>query len=236
MRAAGGLLRSTPSSPAPSSTTSIHRLGSRTCSHASTIMLSRGWLNYCRGTGESLCRAMSKRREPRGHMRASGLSAADKSAVTPACQQLIDGFLKPRFMLTIRPTQFNYPVDILGKWHGTKYRFIQRYRGATCQSNGGLLHSQLARTLAHHAQSHRPGRVTEARIDGHRDRIARSARQPPTMSPWNPCILTYQTSTIGWLSGQGGRSAAWKCCHLARPLETHRYRTRRRNRSGWKCG
>jgi hypothetical protein len=61
-------------------------------------------------------------------MRASGLSAADKSAVTAACQQLIDDFLKPRFLPTIRPTQFNYPVDILGKWHGTKYRFIQRYR------------------------------------------------------------------------------------------------------------
>ena len=28
----------------------------------------------------------------------------------------------------IRATEFNYPVDILGKWHGTKYRFIQRYR------------------------------------------------------------------------------------------------------------
>jgi hypothetical protein len=61
-------------------------------------------------------------------MRASGLSAADKSAVTAACQQLIDDFLKPRFLPTIRPTQFNYPVDIQGKWHGTKYRFIQRYR------------------------------------------------------------------------------------------------------------
>ena len=58
------------------------------------------------------------------HMRASGLSAADKSVVTAACQQLIDGFLKPRFLATIRPTQFNYPVDILGKWHGTKYRLI----------------------------------------------------------------------------------------------------------------
>jgi hypothetical protein len=61
-------------------------------------------------------------------MRANGLSAADKLAVTAACQQLIDDFLKPRFLPTIRPTQFNYPVDIRGKWHGTKYRFIQRYR------------------------------------------------------------------------------------------------------------
>jgi hypothetical protein len=92
------------------------------------IMLSIGWMSFCPGTGESPCRAMSKQREPRGRMTTSGLSAADKSAVTAACQQLIDDFLKPRFLSTIRPTQFNYPVDILGKWHGTKYRFIQRYR------------------------------------------------------------------------------------------------------------
>jgi len=52
-------------------------------------------------------------------MRSSDFSPAEKSAVTAACQHLIDDFLKPRFLPTIRPTQFNYPVDILGKWHGT---------------------------------------------------------------------------------------------------------------------
>jgi hypothetical protein len=46
-------------------------------------------------------------------MRSTGLSAAEKSAVTAACQQLIDGFFKPRFLPAIRPTEFNYPVDIL---------------------------------------------------------------------------------------------------------------------------
>jgi hypothetical protein len=61
-------------------------------------------------------------------MRSTGLSAAEKSAVTAACQELIDNFLKPSFLSAIRPTQFNYPVDILGKWLGTKYRFVQRYR------------------------------------------------------------------------------------------------------------
>jgi hypothetical protein len=69
-------------------------------------------------------------------MRSSGFSAAEKSAVTAACQHLIDGFLKPRFLPTIRPTQFNYPVDILGKWHGTKYRFIQRYRSGFPENLG----------------------------------------------------------------------------------------------------
>lgn len=69
-------------------------------------------------------------------MRSSGLSAAEKSTVTAACRELIDNFLKPRFLPTIRPTQFNYPVDILGKWLGTKYRFVQRYRSGFGPSFG----------------------------------------------------------------------------------------------------
>jgi hypothetical protein len=69
-------------------------------------------------------------------VRSTGFSAAEKSAVTSACQNLIDGFLKPRFLPTIRPTQFNYPIDILGKWHGTKYRFIQCYRSGFRETLG----------------------------------------------------------------------------------------------------
>jgi hypothetical protein len=78
-------------------------------------------------------------------MRASGLSAADKSAVTTACQRLIGDFLKPRFLPAIRPTQFNYPVDILGKWHGTKYRFIQRYRSGFPENLGEEFDAPFAR-------------------------------------------------------------------------------------------
>ena len=36
--------------------------------------------------------------------------------------------MKPRFLPEIRPTEFNYCVDILGKWHGMNYRFIQLFR------------------------------------------------------------------------------------------------------------
>ena len=64
-------------------------------------------------------------------LRSNAFSAAEKSVVTATCQQFIDGFLKPCFLPIIRPTQFNYPVDILGKWHGTKYRFIRRYPPAS---------------------------------------------------------------------------------------------------------
>jgi len=58
----------------------------------------------------------------------SVLSEAEKAAITVRCQHFIGTVLKPRFLPEIRPTPFNYPVDILGKWRGTKYRFLQRYR------------------------------------------------------------------------------------------------------------
>jgi hypothetical protein len=78
-------------------------------------------------------------------VRSTGFSAAEKSAVTSACQNLIDDFLKPRFLPTIRPTQFNYPIDILGKWHGTKYRFIQRYRSGFPENLGEEFDAPFAR-------------------------------------------------------------------------------------------
>ncbi len=55
-------------------------------------------------------------------------SAAEKSAIIAACERLVAEVLKPRYLPEIRPTEFNYPVDIYGKWHGDKYRFITRYR------------------------------------------------------------------------------------------------------------
>ena len=61
-------------------------------------------------------------------MAAKGPSEAEKSHITATCQRFIDETLKPRFLPAIRPTEFNYPVDIQGKWHGGRYRFIQRYQ------------------------------------------------------------------------------------------------------------
>src|SRR6202008_555823 len=42
--------------------------------------------------------------------------------------RLIEETLKPRFLPAVRPTEFNYPVDIFGKWRGSKYSFVVRYR------------------------------------------------------------------------------------------------------------
>jgi hypothetical protein len=40
------------------------------------------------------------------------------------CERFIVDLLKLRFLPAIRPTQFNYPVDLIGKWRGSKYGFI----------------------------------------------------------------------------------------------------------------
>jgi hypothetical protein len=56
------------------------------------------------------------------------LTQEEKTTVATICEQFIAEALKPRFLPEIRPTQFNYPVDIFGKWHGSKYSFITRYR------------------------------------------------------------------------------------------------------------
>lgn len=59
---------------------------------------------------------------------ASTPSAQKKAAITAACERFMAEVLRPRFLPEIRPTSCNYPIAITGKWHGTKYRFVQRFR------------------------------------------------------------------------------------------------------------
>ena len=73
------------------------------------------------------------------------LSPSERRDVTAACQELIGSFLKPRFLPEIRPTTFNYPIDILGKWHGTKHRFIQRFRSGLAENLGEEFDAPFAR-------------------------------------------------------------------------------------------
>jgi hypothetical protein len=63
-------------------------------------------------------------------------SADEKSVITAACEKFIADVLKPRFLPEIRPTKFNYPIAIYGKWHGNKYRFITRFRSDDPRSYG----------------------------------------------------------------------------------------------------
>lgn len=55
-------------------------------------------------------------------------SPNEKAKITAACENLINTFFIPRFLPEIRPTQYNYPVAIFGKWHRNAYRFITKYR------------------------------------------------------------------------------------------------------------
>jgi hypothetical protein len=56
------------------------------------------------------------------------LTPTDKAAIAARCERFIAEILKPRFLPEVRPTEFNYPVDITGKWRGSKYSFITRHR------------------------------------------------------------------------------------------------------------
>jgi len=61
-------------------------------------------------------------------MRVKTLSTEEKAAVAETCGRFIADTLRPRFLPEIRPTAFNYPVDLFGEWRGNKFSFITRYR------------------------------------------------------------------------------------------------------------
>ena len=52
----------------------------------------------------------------------------DKQMVIAACDRFIREVLQPKFLPEIVPTEWNYPVEIYGKWHGGRYRFVRRFR------------------------------------------------------------------------------------------------------------
>jgi len=61
---------------------------------------------------------------------------AEKAHISITCRRFIDEVLKPRFLPQIRPTEFNFPVDISGRWRGNRYRFLQRYRSGHAETLG----------------------------------------------------------------------------------------------------
>ncbi|MDP1736496.1 MAG: hypothetical protein Q8L23_03545 [Caulobacter sp.] len=65
-----------------------------------------------------------------------GQRSVSLAVVTASCERFIAEILKPKFLPDVRPTQFNYPVDILGKWRGSKYSFIVRYRSGFPENLG----------------------------------------------------------------------------------------------------
>jgi hypothetical protein len=87
------------------------------------------------------------------------LSKEEKSAIAAICDRFIADTLKPRFLPAIRPTEFNYPVDLVGKWRGSKYSFIIRYRSGFPENRGEEFDA--AFTRLDHVEEH----ISETRFD-----------------------------------------------------------------------
>jgi hypothetical protein len=75
-------------------------------------------------------------RQEQRWVRVKTLSAEEKAAIAARCDGFIKEILKPRFLPEIRRTQFNYPVDIFGRWRGNKFSFISRYRSGFADNEG----------------------------------------------------------------------------------------------------
>ena len=73
------------------------------------------------------------------------LTREEKSAIASVCEQFIADWLNPRFLPEVRPTPFSYPVDIFGKWRGSKYSFITRYRSGFADNAGEEFDSAFTR-------------------------------------------------------------------------------------------
>lgn len=78
----------------------------------------------------------AKPKRERVRVWAKALTPEAKADIAAACERLISEVLKPKFLPEIQPTQFNYPVDIFGKWRGSKYSFIMRWRSGFPENAG----------------------------------------------------------------------------------------------------
>lgn len=87
------------------------------------------------------------------------LTAQERAAVGAACERFIVETLKPRFLPEVRRTSFNYPIDIFGKWRGSRYSFITRYRSGFPENEGDEFDSAFTRL------DHLEGCLAETRFD-----------------------------------------------------------------------
>ena len=69
-------------------------------------------------------------------VRVKVLSAQEKAEIAAKCGRFIEDTLKPRFLPEVRPTEFNYPVDLIGRWRGDRFSFIIRYRSGFPENAG----------------------------------------------------------------------------------------------------
>ena len=83
------------------------------------------------------------------------LDKGEKAAIGATCERFIAETLKPRFLSQIRPTQFNYLVDIVGRWRAHRYSFIARYRSGFPDNLGEEF--ETAFTRLDHVETHLAG-------------------------------------------------------------------------------
>jgi|WetSurMetagenome_2_1015567.scaffolds.fasta_scaffold118386_3 hypothetical protein len=72
-------------------------------------------------------------------------SESEKQKIIAACDAFIRDVLKPRFLPEIKPTKWNYPIDIHGVWAGGRYRFVLRYRSGMKDNLGEEFDAPFAR-------------------------------------------------------------------------------------------
>jgi hypothetical protein len=98
-------------------------------------------------------------KQPKRWVRVKVLTKEEKDEIAAVCGRFIADVLKPRFLPEIRPTQFNYPVDMFGKWRGNQYSFITRYRSGFPETLGEEFNAPFARL--DHVEEH----LAERRFD-----------------------------------------------------------------------
>lgn len=70
----------------------------------------------------------SMKQQPARWVRVKPLEAQEKLRIGAVCDAFIGDVLTPRFLPEITHSQWNYPFALSGKWRGSKYSFITRYR------------------------------------------------------------------------------------------------------------
>jgi hypothetical protein len=92
--------------------------------------------------------AMARRKQWIPATRASRPALPDeveKRAIVATCEGFIREILKPRFLPEVRPTEWNYAIDIHGAWAAGRYRFMRRYRSGMEHNRGDEFDAPFAR-------------------------------------------------------------------------------------------
>jgi hypothetical protein len=71
---------------------------------------------------------MEKTTSVRRWVHVKELTKDEKAVIGQRCETFIGEQLAPRFLPEVRPTEWNFPVALHGKWRGSKFSFFIRYR------------------------------------------------------------------------------------------------------------